>query len=140
MEGVPGDLLSGARRVIANAYAPYSGFRVVAAVRAGSGRVYVGVNVENSSYGLTVCAERVAVFNAVANGEREIKEILVAVEAEDPVPPCGACLQVLSEFADPETPVYMVSLSTGKVVKARLGELLPRAFKFRGLGARRSQE
>ncbi len=140
MEGVPEDLLDKAREIIVNAYAPYSGFKVASAVRAGSGKVYMGVNVENSSYGLTICAERVAVFNAVASGEREIREVLVAVESDEPVPPCGACLQVLSEFSTPETTVYMVSLSTGKVVKARLGELLPRAFKFRGLGARRSQE
>lgn len=140
MEEVPEDLLDKVKEAIVNAYAPYSGFKVASAVRAGSGRVYVGVNVENSSYGLTVCAERVAVFNAVANGEREIREVLVAVESEEPVPPCGACLQVLSEFSAPETTIYMVSLSTGKVNKARLGDLLPRAFKFRGLGARRSQE
>lgn len=140
MDSVPGDLLEEARRVISNAYAPYSGFRVSSAVRAGSGRIYVGVNVENSSYGLTVCAERVATFNAVASGEREIREVLVAVESEEPVPPCGACLQVLSEFAPPDAVVYMVSLTSGKAVKARLGDLLPKAFKFRGLGARRSQE
>ncbi len=137
VEGPPRDLLEAARSVIGNAYAPYSGFRVAAAVRGGSGRVYAGVNVENSSYGLTVCAERVAVFSAVTAGERSLSEVLVAVESEEPVPPCGACLQVISEFAGPNTMIYMVSLSTGKWEAARLGELLPRAFKFRG---RRSQE
>lgn len=137
LDDVPGDLLEAARSVIANAYAPYSNFRVAAAVRAGSGRVYVGVNVENSSYGLTVCAERVAVFNAITNGEREVREVLVAVESGEPVPPCGACLQVISEFSTPDTTIYMVSLSTGKAVKARLGDLLPRAFKFRRLNPER---
>ena len=130
MPGPPRDLLEAAARVIGNAYAPYSRFRVASAVRAGSGRVYVGVNVENSSYGLTVCAERVAVFNAVSSGEREITEVLVAVEAEEPVPPCGACLQVISEFAGPDARIHMVSLKTGRYTEARLADLLPRAFRL----------
>ncbi len=130
MVAPPGDLLEAASRIVGNAYAPYSGFRVAAAVRAGSGRVYTGVNVENSSYGLTVCAERVAVFSAVAAGERAVAEVLVAVEADEPVPPCGACLQVISEFAGPDTRIHMVSLSTGRYREARLGELLPKAFRL----------
>ncbi|MEB3851308.1 MAG: cytidine deaminase [Desulfurococcales archaeon] len=130
MQGVPRDLLEAARRVIGNAYAPYSGFRVAAAVRGGSGRVYIGVNVENASYGLTICAERAAVAAAVAAGERSIGEVLILSEAEEPIPPCGACRQVLAEFAGPETPVYSVSLATGKSAVWTLGELLPFAFKL----------
>ena len=126
--GVPEDLLRAAREAIRNSYAPYSRFRVAAAVRVEGGRVFTGVNVENSSYGLTVCAERVAVFKAVSEGYRRVEEVLVAVEAPDPVPPCGACLQVLSEFAGPETRVYMVSLATGKAREATLGQLMPLRF------------
>jgi len=136
--GPPGDLLERAAKSIRNAYAPYSRFRVAAAVRTASGKVYDGVNVENSSYGLTVCAERVAVFKAVSEGEREVREVLVAVEAEEPVPPCGACLQVIAEFGGPDTLIHMVSLTTGRYASAKLSELLPRAFKLGAPG--RSQE
>ena len=127
---VPGDLLREAVEVIGNAYAPYSGLRVAAAVRGASGRIYRGVNVENSSYGLTVCAERVAVFNAVTNGEREIVEVLIVSTSRRPIPPCGACLQVLSEFAKPDTRIYSVSLPTKQARMWRLGELMPEAFRL----------
>jgi len=127
MQEVPQDLLEAALSIIKNAYAPYSGYRVAAAVRASSGRVYRGVNVENSSYGLTVCAERVAIFNAVTEGERSIKEVLVRVEGGPPAPPCGACLQVISEFGDDDTVIYSASLEGG-VMKWRLKDLLP--FRF----------
>ncbi|ESQ24642.1 MAG: cytidine deaminase, homotetrameric [uncultured Acidilobus sp. JCHS] len=127
MQEVPQDLLEAALSIIKNAYAPYSGYRVAAAVRASSGRVYRGVNVENSSYGLTVCAERVAIFNAVTEGERSIKEVLVLVERGPPAPPCGACLQVISEFGDDNTVIYSASLEGG-VMKWRLKDLLP--FRF----------
>ncbi len=133
MEGCPpGDLLEAAKRVAGNAYAPYSGFRVASAVRAESGRIYAGVNVENSSYGLTVCAERVAVFSAVTNGERAIREVLVyALDSEEPVFPCGACLQVLSEFSpEGDTIVYAYSPRSGRCERASLRELLPRAFRL----------
>lgn len=122
------DLVEIARSVIRNSYSPYSRFRVASVVRTGDGRVFHGVNVENASYGLTVCAERVAIFTAVANGARSIREILVATETDEPVPPCGACLQVLSEFATSDTKVYMVSLTSGRVVEKTLSELMPHRF------------
>ncbi len=129
----PSDLLRAALEAVRNSYAPYSGFRVSAAVRAGSGRVYTGVNVENASLGLTVCAERVAIFKAVSEGEREVEEVLVyAADSDEPVPPCGACLQVIAEFARGDPRIVMVS-RTGKRVEARLSELLPRAFRGEGL-------
>ncbi len=123
------DLLRAAVAASRNSYAPYSGFRVAAAVRAGSGKVYTGVNVENASLGLTVCAERVAIFKAVSEGEREIREVLVyAVDSYDPVPPCGACLQVIAEFARDDVEIVMVS-GTGRIERARLSQLLPKRFK-----------
>ncbi len=129
----PSDLLRAALEAVRNSYAPYSGFRVSAAVRTGSGRVHTGVNVENSSLGLTVCAERVAIFKAVSEGEREVEEVLVyAADSDEPVPPCGACLQVIAEFARGDPRIVMVS-RTGKTVEARLSELLPRAFRGEGL-------
>jgi len=132
LAGAPQDLLEAARRVVENAYAPYSGVKVAAAVRGGSGRIYVGVNVENASYGLTVCAERVAVFNAVTNGERVIREVLVLSDSNEPMPPCGACRQVIAEFASPDTPIHSVSLKTGRHASWKLQELLPHAFKLEG--------
>ena len=128
----PRDLLEAAAGVAENAYAPYSGFRVASAVRAGSGKIYTGVNVENSSYGLTVCAERVAIFSAVASGERLIREVLVyALDSEDPVFPCGACLQVISEFSpNGDAIVYAYSPLSGRCEKAMLHELLPRRFRL----------
>jgi len=109
----------------ANAYAPYSGFRVGAAVLTEDGREFSGVNVENSSYSLTVCAERVAAFRAVEAGATRI--VAVAVAAEPAVWPCGACLQVLTEFAASDC----IVLSTdGRHPRrsAVLGQLLPEAF------------
>lgn len=126
---VPRDMLLMARSFIENSYSPYSKFRVVSVVRAGSGKLYPGVNVENSSYGLTICAERVAVFNAVLNGERSILEVLVASDKILPYP-CGACLQVVSEFGSDDTLFYIVALETGEYRCFRLKDLLPYRFKL----------
>ncbi len=124
----PEDLLREARDAIGKAYAPYSGYRVAAAVRASSGLIYRGVNVENASYGLSMCAERVAIFKAVSSGERNVKEVLVLVESGEPAPPCGACLQVIAEFGDDNTMIYSVSKEGSKVRAWRLSELLPHRF------------
>ena len=131
-DSVLADMLRLARAYRERPYAPYSGFRVVSVARGASGQLYPGVNVENSSYGLTICAERSAVSRAVAEGERRITHVLVyALDSDDPVFPCGACLQVLSEF-DPEGNmiVYAYSATTGRLEKALLRELMPKAFRL----------
>ena len=108
------------------AYAPYSKFAVGAALLAADGRIFTGCNVENASYGLTVCAERVAVFKAVSEGAREFKAIAIAC-GKKPCTPCGACRQVLYEFA-PDILVIMTDAEGKEVKKAYLRELLPIGF------------
>lgn len=115
--------------VIKNAYAPYSKFRVGAVVHTKSGAVYTGVNIENASYGLTVCAERVAIFKAVSEGDREIEEVIVAVEGDEFVAPCGACRQVIAEF-NPHAKIIMVN-GKGEVKETTLDRLLPDVFTFK---------
>jgi cytidine deaminase len=119
------ELLRLAREVREHAYAPYSKFKVGAAVLGASGRVYVGCNVENSSYGLTICAERNAIGNAVANGEERIVACAIAA-GKRPCPPCGMCRQVLAEFGGPDMPVAMTG-GRERVVHT-VAELLPHAF------------
>jgi cytidine deaminase len=128
MKGAPAEaeLVAAARAARDRAYAPYSRFRVGAAVRAG-GRLYEGANVENASYGLTLCAERAAVAAAVLAGARRLEEVAVASATTPPTPPCGMCLQTLAEFAGPELPVALAG-AKGAVVRTTLGELLPRGF------------
>lgn len=119
------DLLGEARKAMASAYAPYSSFTVGAALLAEDGTVWTGCNVENASFGLTVCAERVAVFGAVAGGRRAFVSLALVSTAEKAVPPCGACLQVLSEFA-PE--LHVISQGRGQPVEWSLDDLLPERF------------
>jgi cytidine deaminase len=124
-------LARSARAARRRAYAPYSGFRIGAAVLA-AGRVHAGANVENASYGLTICAERAAVAGAVAAGARRVDAIAVASGTDEPTPPCGMCLQTLAEFAGPSLPVVLVG-ARGRRVETTLGDLLPRAFSRRFL-------
>lgn len=119
-------LVRAAREARRRAYAPYSRFTVGAAVLAG-GAVHAGANVENASYGLTLCAERAAVAAAIASGARRLDAVAVASGTAEPTPPCGMCLQTLAEFAGPSLPVVLVG-ARGARVETRLGELLPRAF------------
>ena len=125
-------VLEAARKVRPLAHAPYSQFKVGAALETPAGRIITGCNVENASYGLTVCAERVAVAAAIAAGARRIDAIAVASGTDEPTPPCGMCLQTLAEFAGPALPVRLVG-ARGGAVDTTLGELLPRAFTKRFL-------
>jgi cytidine deaminase len=122
-------LLAAARTARENAHAPYSRFPVGAALLAEDGTIWAGVNVENRSYGLTVCAERNAVAAAVAAGRRRFRAVLILADADPPASPCGACREVLTEFCPPELPVRMVNLA-GAVREFRLGELFPEPFVF----------
>jgi len=124
------DLIAKAMKAREQAYAPYSHFTVGAALLARSGRVYTGCNVENASYGLSVCAERVAVFKAVSEGERDFEAL--AVVTEKGVTPCGACRQVLMEFGD-DIQVIVADV-TGRYQVLSLQELLPEAFTPEHLG------
>lgn len=119
-------LLERAKAVSDKAYAPYSNFSVGAAILAGSGAIYSGCNVENASYGLVNCAERTAVFSAVAAGERIVNAVVIYTPTDRPTAPCGACRQVLYEFG-PDAVVVSVA-STGTSLQMTVAELLPKAF------------
>lgn len=119
------NLLAAALAARENAYAPYSKFKVGAAVETADGRIFTACNIENASYGLTCCAERNAIFAAVSSGVRSFKTLCVVADTADPVAPCGACRQVLAEF--PFERVIMANCS-GKVKVMSVDELLPYGF------------
>ncbi|MGM0578756.1 MAG: cytidine deaminase [Myxococcota bacterium] len=126
------ELVAAAEAVRANAYAPYSGFPVGAAVRGASGRIYVGANVENAAFPAGTCAERSAVSAAVSAGERALVAVAIAVGRDQPAPPCGVCRQTLREFAE-DMDVILVG-GSGRSERARLADLLPRSFGPDDLG------
>ncbi len=109
-----------------NAYAPFSKFRVGATVVTKSGKIYTGCNIESASYGLTVCAERVAIWKAVSEGEREFAMVCVVADTEELTPPCGVCRQIIWEFCE-DVPVVFANLH-GKYEVLQMKDLLPRAF------------
>ncbi len=112
-----------------NSYSPYSRFRVGAALLSKTGKTYLGTNVENASFGLSICAERSAVFSAVSAGEQEFAAIAICADGPKPTAPCGACRQVLLEFG-PEMPVILAGEKglEGEILELTVGELLPHAF------------
>ncbi len=119
-------LISAARQARENAHAPYSNFRVGAALRATSGRIFGGCNVENATYGLTVCAERIAIFKAISEGERGFDTIAVVTDTDTLTPPCGACRQLIWEFCG-DVPVILANLK-GKTEVISMRELFPKPF------------
>jgi cytidine deaminase len=114
------------------AHAPYSGFRVGAALLTADGQIITGCNVENASYGLTLCAERVAIASAVAAGQRRFRALAIAAETSPPPRPCGACLQVIAEFCSEDFPLVLVN-GAGERERYRLADLLPHAFRLKTL-------
>lgn len=121
------ELLDKARQAAQNAYAPYSGYKVGAALLDSLGKVHLGCNVENASYSLTNCAERTAIFKAVSEGVRDFQALAVWVDSDTIFPPCGACRQVISEFA-PRIPVIFGNALSHEITDA--ATLLPSAFSL----------
>ena len=120
-------LLTDAKRVMANAYVPYSGFLVGAAIRSVEGNVHLGCIVENVAYPECTCAEAGAIAAMIAQGDTRIAEIVVIATSPEPVPPCGGCRQKLAEFADGDTPVTLAT-TDGATLKTSVAALLPGAF------------
>ena len=120
------ELVEAAIAVRENAYAPFSSFKVGSAIEMEDGEVIDGCNVESASYGLTVCAERVAIWKAISQGKRKIKHIAVVADTEELTPPCGVCRQIIWEFGG-DIPVTMANLK-GKTETVQMKDLLPRAF------------
>jgi cytidine deaminase len=121
------ELVDLARRARAQAYAPYSKFKVGAVVECRDGRVFTGCNIENSSYGLAICAERVALGKAISDGASDFTRIAVIAETHSPVPPCGACRQVILELCGGDALIVMANLQ-GRMEKRTISELLPAPF------------
>ena len=124
------ELIRKAEEVLPNSYAPYSGIHVASAILTDKGKIYLGVNVENASFGLTMCAERTAIFDMVTHGERKPVIVTIVTDYEEPIPPCGACRQVIAEF-NPDAIIAMYSVKTKKLIVSNLNELLPSPFKIK---------
>jgi cytidine deaminase len=119
-------LIAAASKVRENAYAKFSNFQVGAALRTPSGKIYTGCNVENATYGLSLCAERVAIFKAISEGERRFDAIAVVTDTDTLTPPCGACRQIIWEFCG-DVPVVLANLK-GKTEILRMSQLFPKPF------------
>jgi len=127
----PAELLHEAVNALNRAYAPYSKYRVGAALLTSDGCIFHGCNIENASYGLTVCAERVAVYSAIAAGHKKFKALAIVASGKKTPSPCGACRQVLAEFCKPDFPIYFASAKNLRAVKRlTISKLLPEMFKL----------
>jgi len=120
------ELVSAAKQARENSYAPYSEFRVGAAIEMEDGEIYTGCNVESASYGLTVCAERVAIWKAISEGKHKVRNIAVVADTKELTPPCGVCRQIIWEFGG-NVPVTLANLNGGRET-IDMKDLLPRAF------------
>jgi cytidine deaminase len=120
------ELVTAAKDAREHSYAPYSDFRVGAAIETDDGEIYTGCNVESASYGLTVCAERVAIWKAISEGKHKIKNIAVVCDTKELTPPCGVCRQIIWEFGG-NVPVTLANLNGGRET-IEMKDLLPRAF------------
>lgn len=123
------ELVKMAMEVRERAYAPYSKFKVGAVIVTKEGNIYKGANIENGSYGLTVCAERVALFKAISEGEREFSTLVIYTDTDEPTYPCGACLQTLSEFVSAFGGLEIIIAYKKGKVSYNLSQLLPKRFK-----------
>lgn len=121
------DLIQAATKAREKSYSPYSKFAVGAAVQTRTGEIFGGCNIENASYGLSMCAERNAIFNAVSAGHQDLVAIAVIGQTDGPISPCGACRQVISEFLPQQAPVYLTNLA-GNTVTTTVADILPGAF------------
>ena len=131
-ESTIGELIAEALTASHNAHCPYSNFHVGAALLSSDGRIFLGCNVENVSYGLTICAERSAIFSAIAAGARTFTAMAIVADGDTMPYPCGACRQVLSEFCAPDFPIHIASANTPNAPETcTLGELLPKSFTFK---------
>lgn len=121
-------LIEKANEMLDYAYVPYSNFPVGAAILSKTGEIFTGCNVENSSYGLSNCAERTAIFKAVSEGSQEFDKMVITGNTDGPISPCGACRQVISEFCAPDMPVILTNVD-GNTEETTVGALLPGAFR-----------
>ncbi len=131
MKTAPKKIIEQAAKAREKAVAPFSNFKVGAALETKDGAVYTGCNIENASYGLTMCAERVAIFKAISEGAREFKTIAVVADTDELTPPCGPCRQIIHEFCG-DIPVILANLKD-KTETLPMNELLPRAFDVKSL-------
>jgi cytidine deaminase len=126
------ELIETAKQVRLQSIAPFSSFLVGAALKTQDGKVYTGCNVESASYGLTVCAERVAIWKALSEGERHFTELAIVADTETLTPPCGTCRQIIHEFCGDDANIILANLR-GQTETCKMKELLPRAFDARFL-------
>lgn len=120
-------LVTLAYKALENSYSPYSGIKVGAAVKGKSGKIYLGTNIENSAYGSTICAERVAILKAISEGESELVEIAITGNFDEPAYPCGACRQVMSEFMSGQSKIYIANKDE-TYEEYTLNDLIPHTF------------
>lgn len=123
----PRKLVDVANQALNDTYTPYSHFPVGAALLGVNGEIFKGVNIENVSFGLTNCAERTAIFTAIAAGQRHFHGLVISGRTDEPIAPCGACRQVMVEFFDPDMPIWLIN-DQGKEIETNIAELMPGSF------------